>query len=432
MLGGGTFTTMNKVLSGSYINYVSATRAQTQLSNRGVAAIPMPLKWGLDGITKVTKEDFENKCIKVLGYSYDSAEMLPIREFFKHGSVLYIYNLNGGTNASCDISTAKCKGTRGNDIKHVVSMNVDNESLFEVSTYVGSYLADTQTVSKSAELVDNDFVSFKKDVELSESVGIPLTGGTDVNSTGEEHSNALSALEKISFNILGCMSAEETVKKSYAEFTKRMRDEYGIKFQTVIFSHKADYIGCISVKNEVNNSGADVYALVPWMCGAESGCELNKTCENMTYDGEYDINVNYAQSELIDIIKGGEIVFHQNGDDVSVLSDINTFVSFTNEMGEDFQLNQVIRVLDEVAIQQASIFNSKYIGKVQNNADGRTAYWNECVDVCKELLKISALEEFSSDDVTIEKGEGKRDVILKLALKPACAMSKLYSTIYVS
>ena len=55
-----------------------------------------------------------------------------------------------------------------------------------------------------------------------------------------------------------------------------------------------------------------------------------------------------------------------------------------------------------------------------------------CVDVCKELQKNNALEEFEPDDVTVEKGNGKRDVILKTALMPACAMSKLYSTIYVS
>ena len=50
----------------------------------------------------------------------------------------------------------------------------------------------------------------------------------------------------------------------------------------------------------------------------------------------------------------------------------------------------------------------------------------------KESQKNNALEEFEPDDATVEKGNGKRDVILKTALMPACAMSKLYSTIYVS
>lgn len=45
-LGGGTFTTMNKLMPGSYINYVSAARAAASLSARGIAALPMKLKWG--------------------------------------------------------------------------------------------------------------------------------------------------------------------------------------------------------------------------------------------------------------------------------------------------------------------------------------------------------------------------------------------------
>lgn len=431
-LGGGIFTTMNKVLSGAYINYVSAAKAHAQLNERGTSAIPMVLNWGADGLSRIEKEDFEKDSMKVLGYSFDAPEMVPFREYFKNGKTLYVYNLNNGAKASCAISTAKCKGKRGNDIKHVVAVNVDDTDKFDVSTYVGTYLADKQTVASAENLADNDFVEFKKDAELEANAGIPLTGGANGEPTGTEHQNALNALETVTFNILGCMSNDDTTKGLYASFTKRLRDEVGVKFQLVVFDHKADYIGVISVKNKVNDADAEPYALVPWVAGAESGCAVNKTCENKTYDGEYDIDVNYKQSELEKAIKGGELVFHKNGDNVCVLSDVNTFVSFTKDMTEDFQLNQVIRVLDEVALQQASIFNTRYLGKVQNVTDGRISFWNDCVDVCKELLKINALEEFESDDVVVKKGNGKRDVVLETNLMPACAMSKLYSTIYVS
>lgn len=45
-LGGGTFTLQNKVLPGSYINFISAARASSTLSERGVAAFPILLDWG--------------------------------------------------------------------------------------------------------------------------------------------------------------------------------------------------------------------------------------------------------------------------------------------------------------------------------------------------------------------------------------------------
>ena len=431
-LGGGTFTTMNKTLSGAYINYVSAAKAQAQLSERGTAALPIVLNWGANEVVRVESADFEKDSITILGYPFDAPEMKPFREFFKHGKTLLVYNLNNGAKASSTISTAKYVGVRGNDIKHVVAKNVDDMDKFDVSTYIGSYLADKQTVATAADLKDNDFVTFKADAELEVSAGLTFSGGTNGVVTGTEHQKALDTLESYSFNTLGCMSKDEVTKGLYSSYTKRMRDEMGIKFQLVVYNLKADYIGVINLKNKVNDTDTEEFALIPWVIGAEAGCEVNKTCENMTYDGEYNVNVPSKQSDLIKAIKAGEFVLHKNGEDVCVLSDINSFTSVSNEMNEDFQLNQVIRVLDEMALQQAAIFNKKYLGKIQNVASGRISYWNDCVDVCKELEKINAIEEFDPKDVTVEKGKGKRDVILNTALMPACAMSKLYSTIYVS
>ena len=61
-LGGGTFISQNKALPGSYINFVSAARAQAALSERGVATMPLILDWGQDGeVFAVTAEEFQKK-----------------------------------------------------------------------------------------------------------------------------------------------------------------------------------------------------------------------------------------------------------------------------------------------------------------------------------------------------------------------------------
>ena len=49
-----------------------------------------------------------------------------------------------------------------------------------------------------------------------------------------------------------------------------------------------------------------------------------------------------------------------------MLKDINSFVSFTKEMNEDFALNQVVRVIDEIATAETSVFNNNYLGKVKS------------------------------------------------------------------
>ena len=61
-LGGGTFTTMNKKLPGTYINFVSASKASANLSDRGYVTMPLELNWGEEGkIFTVTQEDFRSE-----------------------------------------------------------------------------------------------------------------------------------------------------------------------------------------------------------------------------------------------------------------------------------------------------------------------------------------------------------------------------------
>ena len=55
--GGGTFLTQNKALPGTYINFVSASRASAVLSDRGVATIPVILDW-LNALFLITTTSF--------------------------------------------------------------------------------------------------------------------------------------------------------------------------------------------------------------------------------------------------------------------------------------------------------------------------------------------------------------------------------------
>ena len=48
-LGGGAFLTQDKIIPGSYINFVSTSRANAALSDRGVATMPLELDWGVEG-----------------------------------------------------------------------------------------------------------------------------------------------------------------------------------------------------------------------------------------------------------------------------------------------------------------------------------------------------------------------------------------------
>ena len=206
----------------------------------------------------------------------------------------------------------------------------------------------------------------------------------------------------------------------------------GVKFQTVLYNHKADYEGVINLKNKVTDKGELESSLVYWTTGASAGCAVNKSNTNKTYDGDFTVFVDYKQSELEKAIKAGEFTFHKVGDEVRVLTDVDSFVSVTKDKNEDFQSNQVIRVLDQIANDVAVLFNKQYLGKVQNNEAGRIAFWNDLVAYNKELERIQALENVVADDITVQKGSDKKSVLVNNPVTPVCAMEKLYMTVVVA
>lgn len=433
-LGGGIFLTQNKVIPGSYINFVSAARASATISDRGTVTIPLVLDWGPDGeVFMVETGDFQKESMKIFGYAYTSDKVKVIREVFLHATKAYFYRLNSGEKASNAYGTAKYTGVRGNDLKTVISKNVDDDTKFDVVTYLGMTKVDVQTVATAAELTETDYVVPKKDAELEETAGMPFTGGTNLAEvTGAEHQAYLDKIEPYSFHTMGCPAADETTKRLYVAFTKRMREEVGVKFQTVVYQMAADYEGIINVKNKVTDENVPEYAMIYWVAGASAGCAVNKSNTNQLYDGEFMLDTAFKQSQLEAGIREGEFIFHRIGDEIRVLSDVNSFVSFSTEKNEDFSYNQVIRVLDQIANDIAVLFNTRYIGKVQNNEAGRIAFWSDIVTYNKELEKLQAIEDFSGDDVVVEKGKDKKSVAVSNAVTPVCAMEKLYMTVVVS
>jgi len=120
------------------------------------------------------------------------------------------------------------------------------------------------------------------------------------------------------------------------------------------------------------------------------------------------------------------------GDDVRVLEDINTFVTTSDTMGDVFKSNQTIHVCDQIANDVAVVFNTKYLGVVPNDADGRTSLWADIVKLHQQLQDIRAIENFEDTDITIAQGDTKMAVVVEDAITVINAMGKLYMTVTVS
>lgn len=434
-LGGGTFLTQNKVLPGAYINFISVATASANMSDRGYAAMGLELDWGQEGkIFEVTNGDFQKNSMKIFGHSYADDAMKGLRDLFKNVTTLFAYRLNGGgAKAANTFATALYSGTRGNDIKISVQANVDDNSKFDVQTWLDGVLMDTQTVAKAAELVANDYVAFKTDASLTVTAATALTGGTNGTSNAAAHQAFLDKVESYpAINAIGYVGTETAVKSLYAAFAKRMRDEVGVKFQAVIYQQAADYEGVINVKNKVLDEGADEASMVYWTLGVAAGTAVNASATNKIYDGEFTVDVDYTQAQLESAIKAGEFTFHQVGSDVRVLSDINSLVTTTANKGDIFKDNQTIRVCDQIATDIANLFVTKYLGVVPNDASGRTSLWADIVKHHEDLQNIRAIENFTDEDVTVAQGDTKKSVVVTDNITVVNTMEKLYMTVYVA
>lgn len=429
-LGGGTFVSQNKKLPGSYINFVSAARASASLSTRGIAAMGLPLDWGVDNeVFTVTAAEFQKNALGLFGYHSGHEKLRAVRELFRNATMLHLFKLTSSSEgkASNDLATAKRSGARGNDLLIAVERG---EGGFAVRTLLEGAEVDSQTVADASELQDNDFVTFDRGAELSATAGMPLTGGETKEASVQSHVDFLNKVEPYFFNAIGCACTDTEIADLYVSFVKRLREEVGVKTQAVLFRRAADYEGVVNVENAA--VGAGIADMVYWVTGVIAGTAVNRSATNLRYDGELKPFVDYGQSELEKCVDGGKFTLHRVENEVRVLTDINSLTSFSSEKNEDFQRNQTIRVIDCIGNDIASMFNKKYIGKIRNNQSGRMSFWSDIVKHHRELERLEAIEEFSESDVVVEQGETKRSVVVSDTVRVVDAMEQLYMTVVVA
>ena len=441
-LGGGIFTNTKKTLPGAYINIVSASRSAGVVGERGVVAFAYPLAWNKQSaVIEVTAEDFYGKCLEIFGYNVEEDEMIMFREVFKHANKIYVYNLYAeGTKATSTYATAKYEGVVGNKIKVVIAPTSRIANGYDVKTYCGTAIVDSQLVVATAGvisgLVDNAYVTWASNITApTEEASVTLTGGAN-GTEASDHTSAIVALSRKSFNVLCAYTTKSTDIAKYTAACRTSRDDSGVNYQCLIFNTAGmNYEGIVNLCNTVTPTAyAPAYGLLLWTAGAMASCPLNSSLTNFTYDGELDVNINYTQSELEEKIINGVFAFHEVGNEVRVLDDINSYVSDTSEKARDiFGFNQSVRIIDQTVNDIASIFNDKYNGKIQNDDAGRVALWSDLVSYYQELERIRAIEAFAPDtDLKVSAVTGnRRAVTVNANITIINTMTQLYMTVLV-
>lgn len=441
-MAGGTWTSQNKKQPGIYINVKSKMKQSVKTGDRGVVAICEPLSWGPEG-TMLTINSGDSYT-EITGYDETDSKNMFLREIFKGSDhtagaakvLLYRPQADGAKKATATIApltaTAIYSGVRGNDISVSVTADPDNESGFLVQTYVKGMIQDSQAAVNVSELHDNDWVRFSGTGKLAAGAGTALTGGSDGTVSSSAYADFLNLLDSYAFNILIYDGEDSTVQAAYTAFVKRMRNDLGKKCQAIMSGVQSNSEAVISVKNGVILSdGTEVPAknAVWWVGGAEAGANYNESLVYAQYPDAVDALPRLSSADTDTALGSGQIVFFEEFGSVKVMSDINTLVTYTSEHGEAFSLNQVIRILDTAANDIYKNFSMNYIGRVQNNEDGRLLLKAWIVGYLNEMQANGGIQNFEADDVETLSGNALNSVVINVAIQPVAAIEKIYITI---
>lgn len=436
-MAGGTFTAQNKVRPGSYFDFLTSGAVGT-LGARGIVAIALALSWGPS--KTVIEINAGDNLKTLLGYDITDSKLLLANEALKRAKKLLLYRLNAGTKATATLgnltATAKFGGLRGNDINVAVTVNVDDPAKFDVVTFVDAVQADKQTVSVISGLVANAWIDWSGTGALTTNAGIALAGGADGTVINGDYTNFLTSIEVEDFSTLALTSTDPTLKALYVSFAKRLRDDEGTKIQVVLENYPAaDYEGVISVKNGVIlATGATLTAAqaVAWVAGATASAQVNTSLTRQAYDGAVDVSPRYTNSQTETALLNGEFVFTPNQGKAVVEQDINSFTSFSPTKDKRFRKNRVIRVLDAINNDLKTINDNYYIGKVDNNVDGRNLLKNEYVNYFESLQALNAIENFNSQkDITIVQGDDTDAVYAEYCVQPVDSIEKIYNKVLI-
>ncbi|MDU5141064.1 MAG: phage tail sheath family protein [Paenibacillus dendritiformis] len=440
-MAGGVWTTQNKTRTGVYINFVSEASPLGSVGERGIAAFPASLPWGNPGLIILDAATYMDEALPRVGFHAGDGRIRHITAALAHARRVLIYRLGaqGAAKATVTIgkltATAKWAGLRGNDLSLVVRQTLDDEDTFEVLTLLEGEEVDRQTAGTVEELTASDFIDWSGTGALTASAGAPLTGGTAGTATGGEYSAALAAFEPEDFNVLGIPVDDLPTKQLAVSYVKRLRDE-GKKVVAVVVGYPdADHEGVISLKNSVvTTDGLTVEptCLLWEIAGMTAAAGMNQSLTYQSIPGAVDAHPRLSNAETEQALRNGELVITASDGRAYIEQDINTLTSFTPEKGRPFSKNRVIRVLDSIANDLKRIFELYYLGKVSNDADGRSMLRSEMVTYLESLQSMRAIQNFDPQrDIFITMGTASDSVYVELAVQPVDAIEKIYMKVTV-
>jgi hypothetical protein len=251
--------------------------------------------------------------------------------------------------------------------------------------------------------------------------------------------DALEALQTEVFNVL-CYPYDgegtATIKSAIQTWVEDMREDEGVKIQAVLANYDADSEAIINVTQGVKL--ADETELTPaqctaWVAGVTAGARINQSNTGRKYVGAVDVVPRMTKTEMETAIQNGEFIFKvDSAQNVTAVYDINSLTTVTTDKGKAFTKNRVIRAIDGINNDITTIFESNFVGKIDNNPDGRSLLRATLIEYFNELQRLNAIQNFQPEDVTVSPGTDIDAVVIDCYIQPVDSIEKIYITVNLS
>jgi hypothetical protein len=254
--------------------------------------------------------------------------------------------------------------------------------------------------------------------------------------TPEVLETALDVLKTVQFNTL-CYPYDgveyEVNKSAVVTWIEALRKDEGVKAQVVLANQAADKESVINVAHGVVLSNGTTFTAAQttaWVAGVTAGANINQSNTGKMYSDAIDVSPRMTKTEMEAAITAGKFIFKVNtAQNVSAVYDINSLITTTADKGEVFKKNRVIRTVDGINNDIVEIFESNFIGKVNNDRDGRSILGSYLIDYFNELQRLSAITNFKTGDVSVTAGTASDSVVIDCYIQPVDSVEKIYITV---
>lgn len=442
---GGIWTSQNKVLPGVYIRFKTGQATGLTVGERGIVTICEPMSWGPVG--QVTPVTLTTDMTPITGYDITAPQNQFLQEMFKGTNrtsaptTILLYRPSASSSAQATVTTgsltatAVYPGARGNDITIVITELTDPESTFTVSTVVEGAIVDQQTAAEVTDLVNNSWVTFSGSGALAATTGAALTGGADGTVQSAAYSAYLTAIEPYKFDIMVYDGQDSTVQTALLAFIERVNENNGQYCQLVasgLSNPNSRYV--INVDSPVTLSdGTELteQQVTWWLGGAEAGARYNESLTYAQYPGAVSTTMQTVD-QFSQAVQAGNLVLFADDGVVKVMQDINSLVSYTEDIGEVYSKNRVMRLCNTIANDIFQQFSANFIGVVNNNEQGRARFQAAIVGYLQQIQDNQGIQNFTTEDVEVLAGTAIDAIVVNVAIQAVDSVEKIYMTIEVS